>query len=220
MAGKRPTPEEELLNLIEKEGEAATTRFKHKRKFSLGLTALKSLPSSLGADIFKGLQRFGRGIREPNLKVLNKIFFVVVIALLGYFISDFGFDRPDMEEIWAKSRKLSMREGSKKETTRETRAFLHYLEMVNRRNIFSPVTLKKEAKKPEVEEEQLHSMAQELSLVGISWDAKTPLAMIEDKKSEKTYFLKKGEAINRFRIEDILKDKVILTFEGKKIELM
>jgi len=43
--------------------------------------------------------------------------------------------------------------------------------------------------------------------------------MIEDKTEKKTYFLKKGDKIKEFEIEDILENKVILNFKGKKIEL-
>lgn len=217
MARQRPTPEEELLNLIEKGDDAGAAGFKRKRGFFLSLSGLKSSWLSLGSGISRGLSGFKSGLREPNLKVLNKVFLVISLVLLTYSIMDFVFSRPDIEEVYRKSRLVKEREPLRK-PAEELRPFLHYLEVVRRRNIFSPVVLK-EAEKPEVKKKRLQEMAKDLSLVGISWD-KEPVAMIEDKKEKKTYFLKKGQKINKLKIEDILKDRVILSFGGEKIELI
>jgi type II secretory pathway component PulC len=43
--------------------------------------------------------------------------------------------------------------------------------------------------------------------------------MIEDKKASNTYFLKTGDTINKMKIEEILKDRVILNYAGQRIEL-
>ena len=217
MARQRPTPEEDLLNLIEKGDDAGAARFKRKRGFFLSLSSLKSSWLSLGSGISRGLSGFKSGLREPNLKVLNKVFLVISLVLLTYSIMDFAFSRPDIEEVYRKSRLVKERRPLRK-PAEELRPFLHYLEVVRRRNIFSPIVLK-EAEKPEVKKKRLQEMAKDLSLVGISWD-KEPVAMIEDKKAKKTYFLKKGDEINEFKIEDISENKVILSFKGEKIELI
>ena len=130
---------------------------------------------------------------------------------------DFVLNRSDIKEAYKKSRhvKESIEDG---EPISEARPFLHYLEMVQRRNIFSPIALKQE-EKPEVGKEQLQEMASDLGLVGISLDGEA-MAMIENTKENKTYFLKKGDKIGNFKIEDIQENKVILNFEGKKIELI
>ena len=136
---------------------------------------------------------------------------------MGYSIAGSVFGRPNIKKIYEKSRLIKWKQ-PKQGVVFGVRPFLHYLEMVGRRNIFSPIVLK-EIKKTEVKKKQLQEMVKDLSLVGISWD-KEPVAMIEDKKVKKTYFLKKGMRINKFKIEDILKDRVILSFEGEKIELI
>ena len=218
MARQRPTPEEDLLNLIEKGEGAGAAGFKRKRGFFLSLSSLKNSWLSLGSGISQGLSGFKSGLREPNLKVLNKVFLVISVVLLSYSIMDFVFSRPDIEEVYRKGRLVKERRPLRK-PAEELRPFLHYLEVVRRRNIFSPVVLK-EAEKPEVKKKRLQEMAKDLSLVGISWDHKEPVAMIEDKKEKKTYFLKKGQKINKLKIEDILKDRVILSFQGEKIELI
>jgi hypothetical protein len=214
MAEQRSTPEEKLLKLIEKEDGNKTVIFKRKRNiffiFSNFWFSLKKI-TGLRVGRLKG------GIREPNLKVLNKFLFVISILLLGYSVMDFAFNRPDIKDAHEKSRHVR-EDGETGKLVSETRPFLHYLEMVRRRNIFSPIALK-QVEKPEVKKKQLQEMASDLGLVGISLDEE-PMAMIEDKKKEKTFFLKKGDKIGVFEIEDILENKVILSFEGKKIELI
>ena len=57
-----------------------------------------------------------------------------------------------------------------------------------------------------------------LKLVGISW-SNNPDAMVEDTKALKTFFIKRGDMIGKFRVEAIFKDKIILSFEGEEVEL-
>jgi type II secretory pathway component PulC len=55
--------------------------------------------------------------------------------------------------------------------------------------------------------------------VGISWSA-DPDVMIEDGKTQRTIFLKKGQLVdNEIRVEAVFKDKVILSYKGEEIEL-
>jgi len=219
------TPEEQLLKLIGKGDETETAKFSRRshpfrgwgKKLFLNFGSLKGLWHSLAKGISRLLTRLGNRLREPNLKALNKIFFVLSVVLLGYSVVGFVFGRPDIKKVYEKSRLMKWKQ-SEQGVISEARPFLHYLEVVRRRNIFTPIVLK-EAEKPEVKKKRLQEMVKDLSLVGISWD-KEPVVMIEDKKAKKTYFLRKGQKINKFKIEDILKDKVILSFGGEKIELI
>jgi len=214
MAEQRSTPEEKLLKLIEKEDGNEAVIFKRKRSiffiFSNFWFSLKKITGH-------GIGRLKGGAKEPNLKVLNKLLLVASILLLGYSIVDFALTRPNIKEAHKKSTHTREESGADSMVS-EARPFLHYLEMVQRRNIFSPIALK-EVEKPEVKEKQLQEMSSDLSLVGISLDEE-PVAMIENKKEEKTYFLKEGDKIGEFEIENIQENKVILNFKGKKIELI
>lgn len=218
MAKQRPTPEEELLKLIEKGDAGGAVKFKRKRRFALSFGGLKVFKLSLQKKISQALSALKSGLKEPNLKVVNKLFIIISIALLTYSIVDFVFQRPNIKEVYRKSQLIKERRPLE-EAPQEVRPFLHYLEAVRRRNIFSPISLK-ETEEPVVDKKQLQELAQDLSLVGISWDNEKPLAMIEDKKANKTYFLREGETISKFKIDKILKDKVILRYEGQMIELM
>ncbi|MBU3934289.1 MAG: hypothetical protein KKH11_06470, partial [Candidatus Omnitrophica bacterium] len=186
------TPEEQLLKLMEKGDEDETAKFSRRshpfrgwrRKLFLNFGSLKGLWRSLVKGISRLLTRLGNGLREPNLKALNKIFFILSVILLGYSVAGFVFGRPDIKKVYEKSRLMKWKQ-SEQGVISEARPFLHYLEVVRRRNIFSPVVLK-EAEKPEIKKKRLQEMAKDLSLVGISWDDKEPVAMIEDKKEKKT----------------------------------
>ncbi len=59
---------------------------------------------------------------------------------------------------------------------------------------------------------------QDLNLLGIV-SGDNPQAIIEDKKSQKTYFLKKGDFLGDFELKDIQKGKVILDLSGQQFEL-
>jgi len=61
-------------------------------------------------------------------------------------------------------------------------------------------------------------MMKDISLVGvISGD--NPQAILEDKKSQKTYYLTEGQSLGEFQIEDIQEGKIILNYRGQRYEL-
>ena len=43
--------------------------------------------------------------------------------------------------------------------------------------------------------------------------------MIEDANTKKIYFIKQGEIIDGIKIQAILRDRVVLSYEGEEIEL-
>jgi hypothetical protein len=57
-----------------------------------------------------------------------------------------------------------------------------------------------------------------LRLVGVDW-AERPVALLEDKVSGKTYFVKKNDTVLGARVKDIQKDHVTVSFRGKAVEL-
>ena len=54
-----------------------------------------------------------------------------------------------------------------------------------------------------------------LKLVGISW-SDNPDAIIEDTKDTKTFFVKIGQKIGDVKVQAIFKDKVVLSYQGKR----
>lgn len=62
------------------------------------------------------------------------------------------------------------------------------------------------------------NLIKDINLLGvISGDS--PQAVIEDKKSQKTYYVTKGQLIGEFQVEDIGGGKIILNYSGQRFEL-
>lgn len=59
---------------------------------------------------------------------------------------------------------------------------------------------------------------QDLSLMGII-SGDNPQAAIQDKKTQKVYYVSKGESVADFLIEDIQDGKIILGYKGQRYEL-
>ena len=57
-----------------------------------------------------------------------------------------------------------------------------------------------------------------LRLVGVDW-GEPPVALLEDLKTGKTYFVRKNEKVKEARVKEIYKDKVMVVVRGKTLEL-
>jgi len=61
-------------------------------------------------------------------------------------------------------------------------------------------------------------VVKDINLLGII-SGDNPQAILEDKNTQKTYYLNKGQSIADFVVEDIKEGKVILNYKGEKLEL-
>jgi len=168
-----------------------------------------------GTNIFT---RFKGIVHEPNLKALNRALMVIAILIFLFSIADFIFQSQGLRRIYQQPQSFKLNILNEQSPGAKSRPFLHYMEMVRRRNIFSPIAISS-AKGAQGVDARLAEMARDLSLVGISFDQGGAVAMIEDGAVPKTYFLKKGDKIRDFTIKDILKNHIVLGFEGKVIGL-
>ena len=66
---------------------------------------------------------------------------------------------------------------------------------------------------------ELKKFSDGLKVVGIIW-SDAPQAIIEDSQDAKTYLLNRGSKIKGARVKDILKDRVILSYDGQQVELI
>lgn len=90
-----------------------------------------------------------------------------------------------------------------------------YLKAVRGRDIFVKQPLRSQEAAPGIIAADL---IKDMNLVGIL-SGVDPQAIIEDKKSQKTYYLRKGQLIGELKIEDIQEGKVIISHNGEKYEL-
>ena len=94
----------------------------------------------------------------------------------------------------------------------------HYLDAVEARDLFREGGPVVEAD-AEPEASAASQIAADLTLVGIAWSS-NPDAIVEDKSTQKTYFLKKGQIFgSRVKVEGIFKNKVVLSYQGEEFEL-
>jgi hypothetical protein len=221
LAKKKSTPEEELLSLIERDNDfdIDSARLKRKRKsFFYSVFNFKKHWQFLFSFFKKGYSKAVESASESGIKFFNKFLVIVLFLLAVYLVTDFIFQRENIDNVYKRKvspdKQLWQEDGKTK-----TLPFLYYLEMVQRRNIFSPFAAKPKEKEEKNKKENLKKLIAGLSLVGISL-AENPYAMIEDKETGKTYFLNEGDKIRDFEIHSILKNKVILSYEGAKIDLM
>jgi hypothetical protein len=171
-----------------------------------------------------------REVRILKWENLNVALTVLLAGLLVYFVPLF-FKRPKIKFENLKERAISQEtvSGQKKSAGPENKlpsapearpSFDYFSGQVGAKNIFAPIA--KEESQPQEAVEQgpkLEEVKGQLSLLGVISGA-TPQAIIEDKKTLKTYFLNKGESFEDIEVGDILDNKVILIYKGKQFELV
>ena len=217
MAHKGSTPEEQLLNLIEKGNDPKLQKSKKKKKFSISIpNFLKFLPFK------KGIAQTARKTKKRTVKIsiafINNVLIVACSLIVCFSIFNFIFNKKDISKFLDTIPTTGYSSKPTSDTTK-LRPFLHYLALVQRRNIFRPIRLITVIDESKKNKETLQDLLKDLVLVGISWD-KVPQAMIENKKTDQTYFLRAGESINNLKIEAILENKVMFVYEGEKGELI
>lgn len=225
MAKIGSTPEEQLLNLIEEsKGFAGLDR---KRKAALSVFGNVSKIWKAPLFVYESIKRrFGRlkveGKKDTSLKPVIRVLFMIAIVLTGYLVIDFIFESPDINHIY--ERISPAKDQLQEDIEPAGRTFLSYLAMVQSRNIFSSLVIEG-AQQVGIEEErktikqEIAQLSAGLRLAGISLSPK-PQVMIENKETNETLFLKKGDAINKLTIQKIFADRVILSYQGETIELL
>jgi hypothetical protein len=221
------TPEKQLLNLIEgSKGvgpSAHTSASVHRRLSFLSLDAWKGRLSFLRNN-FQQLFK-AKGSLVPDIKAINGILIVAVCAMTVYFAASIFTWFISMKKGYSFGDGIKPGAANYEETAEVAmikRPITYYLEKVGARDIFK-MGFKKVAAAEVKKETKATSSAiidatQGLKLVGISW-SKNPDAIIEDTKTGKTYFLKRGGLIGEVKVQAMSKDKVILSYGGEEIEL-
>lgn len=218
------SPEERLLRLIRsrapKQAPASAGAYKPREE-----PANRHLVSS---KVSTALPRKEPPRQTPSFDIksvfrwenLNLVLIILLIGLLLYFIP--LFLKNSKSPVKNLEEKLKNQEKASVEKADEPNRppFDYFSEQAGARNIFSPV-LKEEpqAQTPQEEGLKLEDLKGQLNLLGVV-SGDTPQAIIEDKRTQKTYFLNKGSTFDDIEVGDILENKVILIYKGKQFELV
>ena len=221
-AEREPTPEKQLLNLIEEPKLSSIQQAAIKR----GGFSLFSLGAFKGRFSFfeKNIKSLLSLKREPSdIKRINRLLRFCVFILVVYFVTSFIISTLNLEKEPVLVLKTEVSEQAEiAKLSSPLKKLSYYLEEVRTRDIFNPLPKIIEAdgvggRKRKVSA-KIAEAAKDLKLTGISW-SDDPDVFIEDIKSKRVYFLKKGEMIGKIKIEAIFRDKVVLSYEGEELTL-
>ena len=99
----------------------------------------------------------------------------------------------------------------------DKKPFEFYTQVTGGRNIFA-AEAESQDKTQKTESAINNDALKDLNIVGIIAD-RNPQVIIEDRKTQKTHYVGKGQSIGDFTVEEIREGKVILNNKGKRFEL-
>ncbi|MDD5079802.1 MAG: hypothetical protein PHH68_05695 [Candidatus Omnitrophica bacterium] len=183
-----------------------------------GVTA--SLPSAGILWARTGMEKFFKsGYRQIDLNLISRGLVLCIVFLTGFFVFSFysswkGLKRASQADMAPVP--VSKQEGMSRDVS-PLKGLIYYVDGIGKRDIFR-MGGKFDNGAENATLSKLEELAQTLKLVGISW-SDDPDAMIEDSQMSQTFFVKKGQKIGEFTVENISKDKVSLRSGKEIIEL-
>lgn len=219
---KKMSPEERLLALIRGKHKKAESPAPHQAAGPRPEQKEKNLPSfisaALASKIFKDISK-NRLFEPAFLKALNRYLAGALILLAVIFLADLIFIRPykKVDMIIAQSREASGRTpAASTGQVAQSADYSKYSQDIASKKIFGASLAGQGGPSQIVTGED--DLLKDVGLVGIM-PGDAPQAIIEDKKNERTYYLKRGESFNGIVVDDIADGKVVLDYDGRKLTL-
>lgn len=228
---QKPTPEEQLLKLIEGGSDAAKPspdKPSAAGPASKSLASMKKLPGFL--DYFK-THGFGKSARFDvaalmDIRNINRALVGLVAVSVFYLFIDLIFFKPGdsrfLAQVSTSDAVFPMTSAAVGSTATDISV---YKESIRKRNPFLPpqsgqnvVAADSGAAPVSAAAGTLNEMLQGYKLVGISVSDQ-PLAMIEEVSTGRTYFLRKGQDFKSLKVQDVSREKVTVTYEGEEASL-
>jgi len=182
-----------------------------------GTLAAKNPFNAFPGFMLKGIRVFKDEKNQLNIKAVNALLFILAFMFTVYYIKEISVSLDKIKNINLGN--LVGEKVSTKVSPEESllKPFLFYQEVIKSRDIFR-MGQKSSLDSPEVISSKAAEASQTLKMVGISWSDQ-PDAMIEDTKSGKTYFVKKGQMVGDFKVVAVYKDRVTLRYGEENIDL-
>ena len=169
-------------------------------------------------EIFKPGFLKSKFLDPASLRVINRYIAVSVILFIVYIFIEILFIKPASQVAVAPAKEQGASKTVIPEPRRavpEARDYSYYSTEISEKKIFGQAEQEGGQGQQVVTAEDI---AGTIGLVGII-AGDNPQAVLEDKKSQKTYYVTKGESFNGFLVEEISQGKVLLDYQGKKIAL-
>ncbi len=219
MDPKEMTPEERLLALIRKKNKQNASAAPKQPAETAGVPEGVALTNKSQVMIRSALESGifdGRVFHPERMRTINRYLVFALVGVLILFIAEILLVKPPKDIASLAERSPALEAGTpilpRIETITSSNGYSAYAGDIAGKNIFG-----QPSGQTETPAEQGESPAG-YGLVGIL-SGDEPMAIIEDKKNEKTYRLRKGQAFEEYVVEEILPDKVILDMQGKKTTL-
>jgi len=156
-------------------------------------------------------------IEDLDLEKANKILLGVFLVLLGLFMLDIllGLGKSKVTVL----RPEGEVELGKNEDIKQSPDFSSYAKEIKKRQLFKGTLPQERAASAEASQQDVRKiLPSDFQLMGIAAGV-NPQAIIMNKKTQQTYFLYKGQSQDNLTIEEILENKVKLSYEGEIFEL-
>ncbi len=205
------TPEEKLLRIIENPSGAMghMRRPRPRQDFKLTFKLLKA--------------KYGPRFKEfVSIKAVNAVLFCISILITVFLSIDFWLGIPRATAI-SRLELLAKAQNIGDLVINRLDPLELYLQEIAQRNIFSLPQPKEVAEevapvKTSMPEARVAKVSQNLKLVGIIW-SDVPQAIMEDTARESTHLVSRGSFIKGMRVKEILKDRVILSYDDHELEI-
>ncbi len=219
MPGENLTPEENLLRIIESPGQAPRGGHGMGRS-RRGIDPRTQLRLIRKAVLERAQKIFT--LRTANISLMAAGGAATLFLVLDFWV---GLPKSDfLDNLEAKARAADLGDLS----IGQIGPLPLYVQEIKGRNIFAltaPVpkvpgeeTLTPEQVRTQAIQEAIQGIITNYKVVGIIW-AETPQAIIEDVGGGHTFMVSRGSLVKVARVKDILKDRVILSYDDKEIEL-
>lgn len=220
---KNTSPEEKLLSIIKGKRntpESSSSKPEVKNIEPAPRTPWSKIDDYISAALKSDLLK-NSAFDIRVLKVFNMYTLVVAAVIAGYLILDMILVNPSRKVallVAKTSASGSIARAARKTMPIETKGYSYYSNKVSGKNIFGAGSSTQMESQSSGIESSAELSGGNLGLVGII-PGDSPQAIVEDKKSQKTYYLAKGQSINGITVEEISENKVVLEYRDKKMTL-
>lgn len=224
------SPEEKLFKVIregKKEGANPPSEPRGPKRFFSNLSFGKNMftmgQRPMRAAISGAPRAFSISLSEVQPNTVNTLLAIILLTLVVLIAYVAIKERPRVSTITGRLSAISA-EPVKKEMIEEFKPISSYLAEVEKRDVFQPVSLTKQAVAASPQKaamDKLREIAVDFKLQGISW-GQSPKVMIKSEKESRMYFLGEGQAIGStgVKIKVIHKSKVVIGYENAEMELL